>query len=147
MTTTIYFDMDGTLCNLYGVEGWLTALRSYDATPYVEARPLLKLSQLARQLNKLQRNGHKLGIVSWLAKGSTSEYDEAVMEAKLKWLHKHLRSVRFDEVHIVAYGTPKEEVVNNPSGILFDDEERNRTNWKGRAFDVWNILEVLKGIE
>ena len=30
--------------------------------------------------------------------------------------------------------------------ILFDDEERNRNNWTGRAFDVENIMEILKEI-
>ena len=30
--------------------------------------------------------------------------------------------------------------------ILFDDEERNRNNWTGRAFDVENIMEILREI-
>jgi hypothetical protein len=35
---------------------------------------------------------------------------------------------------------------NNPLDILFDDEEKNRNNWTGRAYDVENILEILKKI-
>jgi hypothetical protein len=30
--------------------------------------------------------------------------------------------------------------------ILFDDEEKNRINWTGKAFDVDNIIGILKGI-
>ena len=55
-------------------------------------------------------------------------------------------SVEWNEIHIVKYGTPKETVVNNPLGILFDDEEQNRNNWTGIAHDEKNIIEVLKAV-
>ena len=143
---TIYFDMDGTIANLYAVENWLPKLRNEDASPYTDAEPLVRLATLARLLNKLQRNGHKIGIVSWLAKNSTEEYDIKVTNAKLEWLNIHLKSVQFDEIHIVKYGTPKSIFSNNTNDILFDDEEPNRTEWKGIAYDVNNIIEILKGI-
>lgn len=143
---TIYFDMDGTIANLYGVENWLPQLQAANPAPYAEAAPLLKLQPLARHLNKLQAKGWKLGIISWLAKNSSEEYDKAVTEAKLNWLRKHLHSINWDEIHIVPYGTPKEKTVNNPQGILFDDEKRNRDNWQGIAHDEKNIINVLKAI-
>lgn len=143
---TIYFDMDGTIADLYGYDGWLNELRAGSAAPYEQAAPLVKLQQLARRLNRLQAAGWKLGIISWLSKTSTVEYDEKVTKAKRKWLSVHLKSVQWDEIHIVPYGTPKQEVVNNPFGILFDDEEQNRNNWKGTAYDEKNILNVLKAI-
>ena len=40
----------------------------------------------------------------------------------------------------------KEKIVDYPNGILFDDEEVNRKNWSGQAYDVNNIIEVLKGL-
>ena len=58
----------------------------------------------------------------------------------------HLHSVHWNEVKIVPYGTPKQEVVDVVGGILFDDELPNRTNWIGTAYDVENILEILKGL-
>ena len=146
MEKAIYFDMDGTIADLYGVIGWLEELRAASCKPYEAAAPLLKLQQLARRLNKLQANGWTIGIVSWLAKNSSASYDESVTKAKKKWLKRHLHSVQWDEVHIVKYGTPKEEVVKYPMGILFDDEERNRKNWKGIAYDESNILEILKTV-
>ena len=145
-TKAIYFDMDGTIANLYGVNGWLESLMNEDATPYAQAEPLVRLSTLARILNRLQRCGCVIGIVSWLAKNSTKEYDKKVTEAKIKWLEKHMPSVEWNEIHIVEYGTPKETVVNNPSGILFDDEEQNRNNWTGIAHDEKNIIEILKAV-
>ena len=143
---TIYFDMDGTIANLYAVENWLPKLRNEDASPYTDAKPLVRLATLARLLNKLQRNGHKIGIVSWLAKNSTENYDIKVTNAKIEWLNTHLKSVQFDEIKIGKYGTPKSTMVDDINGILFDDEEPNRKEWKGKAFDVDNIIEILKGI-
>lgn len=143
---TIYFDMDGTIANLYGVENWLSQLQAASPAPYAAAEPLLKLQPLARRLNKLQAKGWKLGIVSWLCKNGSKEYGEAVTATKLSWLKKHMGSVNWDEIHIVEYGTPKEKIVNNPQGILFDDEKRNRDNWQGKAYDEKSIMKTLKAI-
>lgn len=145
----IYFDMDGTIANLYGVENWLAYLEAEEVTPYICAKPLCNMSLLARYINKLQQAGYHIGIVSWTSKCGTVEYNNAVVEAKMKWLATHLRSVRFDECKIIAYGTNKRTVVEHPNGILFDDEERNRKDWAlgdGLAFDVDNILAILKAM-
>lgn len=143
MRKEIWFDMDGTIADLYGVDGWLEMLIHNDPTPYRVARPLVRMATLARLLNRLQREGYEIGIVSWLSKTSTAEYDKAVTEAKREWLAKHLKSVRFDYIDILPYGTPKEMGRN---GILFDDEERNRTNWNEIAYDVSEIIETLKAL-
>lgn len=147
MEKAIYFDMDGTIANLYGVKDWLPMLQSRNPTPYKRASPLLKMQPLARVLNHLRKNGYTVGIISWLAKDSTQEYDEQVKQAKEKWLAMHLKSVQFDEVHIVAYGTPKQNVVNIPQGILFDDELQNRTNWRGEAYLPENIMDILRALK
>ena len=146
LNITINFDMDGTIADLYGVENWLEYLIAENTFPYANAKPLLHLSTLARKLNTLQRNGYNLAVISWLSKSGTEEYNEAVTEVKLAWLKKHLPSVNWDEIHIVPYGTPKQNFCHNPLDILFDDEERNRNNWTGRAYDVENILEILREI-
>ena len=142
----IYFDMDGTIANLYAVENWLEDLQNKNTRPYEQAKVMLKMNVLARLLNRLQKEGYIIGIVSWLAKNSTQEYNERVTQAKVDWLHRHLPSVHWNELHIVEYGTPKQTVVQHNEGILFDDEEQNRTNWTGIAYDVDNIIEVLKGL-
>ena len=141
---TINFDMDGTLLDLYGVKGWLEMLINSDETPYAIAKPLMKLNALARHLNRLQREGYNLAIISWLSKRGTPEYNERVTNTKIEWLEKHLPSVHWDRITIVEYGTPKELYCENPCDILFDDEKPNRDNWTGKAYDVENILEILK---
>lgn len=139
----INFDLDGTIADLYGVTNWLDYLIAKDETPYAIAKPLINMNVLARLLNKLQNKGYEINIISWLSKNSNSEYDKKVTKAKKNWLKKHLKSVKFDNVYIVPYGTPKHEIAN---GILFDDEERNRTAWNGIAYNVDNIIGVLKGL-
>ena len=142
---TIYFDMDGTIANLYAVENWLPKLRNEDASPYTEAAPLVRLCTLARLLNKAQRNGHKIGIVSWLAKNASENYDIKVTNAKIEWLNRHLRTVNFDEVLFVPY-TYEKNNANNGEDILFDDEDRHLTAWTGTAYPAREILERLKAI-
>jgi len=144
--TTIFFDMDGTIADLYGVENWLDYLIAKDALPYEIAKPLLRLNALARVLNRLQKAGYRIGIISWLAKNSTENYDEDVTRAKREWLKKHLASVDFNEINIVKYGTPKQTFAKTDEDILFDDEEKNRKEWTGKAFDVNEIIEILKGL-
>ena len=139
----INFDMDGTLCDFYGVEGWLDDLDNYNTRPYEIAKPLLNLSVLARYLNKLQSKGYTVNIISWLSKTRTADFDERVTRVKLEWLKKHLKSVKFDNITIISYGTPKQ---NFGKGILFDDETKNRDSWVGLAYDEKNILEILKNL-
>ena len=146
LNITINFDMDGTIADLYGVENWLEYLIAENTFPYANAKPLLHLSALARKLNALQRNGYNLAVISWLSKSGTEEYNEAVTEVKLAWLRKHLPSVNWNEIHIVPYGTPKQNFCESPFDILFDDEAKNRDNWTGIAYDVENIMEVLKNL-
>ena len=144
MNKKIWFDMDGTFCDLYSVEGWLPMLRGHNPYPYANAKPMLNMSAFARLLHKAQRLGYEIGIISWLAKESNQEYDNQVTIAKLEWLTAHLPSVEWNEVIIVAYGTPKHELC---SGILFDDEEHNRNMWGKGAFEPCEILEFLRGLE
>lgn len=144
MKKTIWFDMDGTIADLYGVENWLPMLINSDPTPYKLATPLVNMNVLARKLNKLQRAGYKIGVISWLSKTSTPEYGEAVTNAKLWWLNKHLTSVKWDTIKIVAYGTSK--ITECGGGILFDDEDKNRNEWGKDAYHPDMIMEILSSL-
>jgi len=143
MKKEIWFDMDGTIANLYGVKGWLDYIIKEETTPYEKAETLINMQVLARLLNKLQKKGYLIGIVSWTAKNGTEDYNRRITEAKQNWLKKHLKSVTFNKIDIINYGTPKQ---NNRNGILFDDEINNRINWNDTAYDEKNIIETLKAL-
>lgn len=144
MKRTIWFDMDGTIADLYSVENWLPKLRAEDASPYAEAEVMHNMSLLARYLNKLQTLGYQIGIITWLAKDATESYDEAVKTAKAEWLQLHLHSVTFNEVYMVSYGIPKTTFMNTDSDILFDDNEEIRNEWTGEPHEPFEIFSVLK---
>lgn len=146
MKRTIWFDMDGTIADLYSVENWLPKLRSYDPSPYIEAEVMCNMSLLARYLNKLQKLGYWIGIISWTSKESTKEYDKAVADAKRRWLAEHLSSVEFDFTLITAYGVPKELWMNTTDDILFDDSEEIRNEWDGDAYEPNEIFSVLSSL-
>jgi len=144
MKKTIWFDMDGTIADLYGVDHWLPKLRSSDPSPYAEAKPLCNFSLLARYLNKLQTQGYTIGIISWTSKGGSHDYNCAVSEAKRNWLTEHLHSVSWDYIRITAYGVPKETWMKATDDILFDDNEEIRNEWYGEAYTPDEIFSVLK---
>lgn len=148
---SIILDMDGTFVSLYDVPDWLPKLRAYDPSPYIEAAPLVSMNVLARHLNRLANKGYKLGIVSWGSKSTgnseaDANYLEATRQAKQKWVARHLKSVHFDSIEVVPYGTPKSTVCPfyNDDAILFDDDERNRAEWGEMAFSEKELFEVLR---
>lgn len=142
---TIWLDMDGTMADLYGVDGWLEMLTAHDETPYAVAKPLVRMATLARLLNNRQRNGYRVCVISALAKNSNAEYDERVMNAKREWLKKHLASVKFDEIRFVPYTYTKNNA-NNGNDILFDDEARHLEAWTGTAINATDLLTALKAL-
>ena len=143
MPKAIFFDMDGTIADLYGVDGWLADLRAERVRPYAVARPLVNLAHLARLLNRLTARGFSVNVISWTSRGGSADYNAAVAEVKRAWLAKHLPSVSFDRIEIVPYGTPKQSLGR---GILFDDEERNRNAWGEGAHDETEIFATLKAL-
>lgn len=145
MKETIWFDMDGTIADFYSVQGWLEDLTNECARPYAEAEPLFAFSAFARLLHKCQKKGYTIGIVTWGSKHASKNFNQMVENTKKEWLKKHLPSVEWDYFRFMAYGTNK-NLVNNGNDILFDDEEKNRKNWQGRAFLPFEIKEVMKGL-
>lgn len=135
----IWFDMDGTIANLYTVENWCHRITHDDATPYLEASPMVDVRELARLLDGAKARGITCGVVSWSAKGVSQEFDKKVRDAKLRWLEEH--GLKFDSVHVLAYGTPKESVA---SGILIDDDERVGKRWQSRKGNLWYLPKMMK---
>ena len=82
MKKTLVFDMDGTIANFYGVEGWLEDLRAYSVRPYVEAKPIYDVDTLNTILEILKALGWRIVVTSWLSKESTADFDAETRRAK-----------------------------------------------------------------
>jgi phosphoserine phosphatase len=141
----LVFDMDGTIADLYGVQGWLEDLRNENPRPYEMAKPMYDMEMLGYILEILKVQGWKVVVTSWLAKGSTKEYDEMVRKTKREWLARYQFPV--DEIHLVKYGTTKANCTRRLGGyqILVDDNAEVRKGWTlGETINAnENILEKL----
>ena len=115
----IYFDMDGTIADLYGYENWLEMLHAEDTTPYEKCGVLVDIEELQQVLNEFIKMGIIIGIISWGAMNGSHD--------------------------VVKYGTPKHYVRKEKDSILVDDNEEVRNAWKGETIDATkNIVELLR---
>jgi hypothetical protein len=155
---TIYFDLDGTLYDLYGMPDWLQRITALeDASAYASEDALLvDMVALHEVLYALMAQGYTIGVITWLANGipahapvvaPAKDYATRVRAAKRDWISKFLPMAT--EVHIVRYGTPKHYLPNNKSdAIIVDDNSGVRAAWThGEAIDATeNLIESLRGL-
>ena len=144
--------MDGTIANLYGVNGWLEMLENENPKPYEIAEPMWDMVELAQTLRMLQVKGYEVRVITWLAKDSTEEYKVKTRQAKLEWLEKY--GFPYDKFHGVAYGTTKANCIRkyleiNEQAILIDDNDKIRQGWTvGNTINptTENIIDLLKAL-
>lgn len=147
MLKMVCFDMDGTIADLYGVEGWLADLRAENARPYEVAEPMWDMVKLAKALKAL---GVEIRIITWLSKDSSEAYKGEVRKAKLEWLKA--QGFPFDKFHGVRYGATKADSVRkylhaDETAILIDDNKKIREGWTlGEAIDPTNT-DLVKFFE
>lgn len=138
----IYFDMDGTIANLYGFDGWLDFLHAENVEPYAACEPCVNVQKFITIVRDLQAKGYTIGVISWGAMGGSREYTRAVKRAKVEWLRKWFADV-FTEIHVIKYGTPKFSVAKIKNAILVDDNADVRHKWHGLTIDATNKKEML----
>lgn len=137
----IYFDLDGTITDLYGFNDWLTYLQNEQTDPYTEAGLLVDGEQFSNFLAAGKAAGVLFGVISWGAKNASKDYQKAIRRAKIDWLKKNNLLQYFSELHIVKYGTPKNRVAKNRTGVLIDDELQR---WNAeKLVDANNFRNIL----
>ena len=148
----ICFDMDGTIADLYGVQGWLEDLRNENTRPYEQAEPMWNMQELAKVLENLQNQGVEIRVITWLSKDSSEEYKEKTRQVKIEWLEKV--GFPYDKFHGVAYGTTKANAIRKyleqeELAILIDDNAKVRQGWNmGNTINptTENIIDILKAL-
>jgi hypothetical protein len=151
MNKTLVFDMDGTIADFYGVDGWLEYLHNEDVTPYMQASPLYDMNVLKVVLNTFKKKGWKIVVTTWLSKGGSKEFNDRTRVAKKDWLDSY--EFPYDELHMVKYGTTKANCTRKLGGfqILIDDNADVRKGWTlGTTIDANNdvmdlLLKILMG--
>ena len=134
--TKYYFDMDGTLADLYSVDNVFKRLDSGDATTYSEAKPINKYIDM---LHKLQQGGNPIGIITHLGrhpKDATYDKDEMDRQTiinKKQWLIDN--NIKVDSFISAPYGTNKYELAieadggMGATGVLVDDDDKVLATW------------------
>ena len=148
----IVWDMDGTMADLYGVEGWLEMLRNENPLPYEIAKPLWDMERLANIIRGLQAIGVEQRIVTWLSMDSSEEYKTETRRAKREWLEQF--GFPYDHFHGVQFGATKADSVrkflaDDETAILIDDSARVRKGWHlGETVDPTeiDILDYLEAL-
>ena len=120
MSIKIYFDMDGTVYDLYGVADWLNKLRTEDVSVYATGNRLFD-DEFYKVVSALMRYGVRFGVITWGSMTATPEFEVQTEETKRQWVNEHLPFV--ESFHYQQYGTPKQQAIKNrtKNDILIDD--------------------------
>ncbi len=145
MNKAIVFDMDGTIADFYGVNGWLNDLENENTRPYDVAEPLYDMEVLNALLDVLKLQGWRIIVTTWLSRGASVDFENATRESKKAWLKKY--GFQYDEIHLIRYGTTKANATRRLGGfqVLVDDNEQVRKGWHlGATIDAnKNIIDEL----
>lgn len=144
----IYLDLDGTVFDLYGQPDWLERILAEDETVFATGKPLYDKDELASTIADLQRKGYEVGVITWLPKDATAEYEKRCAQVKREWVREYLPMV--NDFNAVSYGTPKQQFAKRAETIiLVDDDDRVRAMWdtpkQRKSFDAKkNVLDFLR---
>lgn len=126
-----YFDMDGTLADLYGVPNVFQRLDNNDATPYRDAKPIPNMVAL---LHQLQDDGHRIGVITALSRYPAgtppdvmARMDAETIAFKKQWLIDH--NIHVDEFIAIPSSADKFEAATDKTAVLVDDDTRVLATW------------------
>lgn len=130
---TVYFDMDGTIANLYAVPDVFKRLDANDATPYAEAIPIPKYIDMMHQFKEM---GYKVGIITACSRFPPNTPDDVKAKMnieteanKIKWLKEQGLWGIIDTFQFIPCGVSKYEVTEDKTGVLVDDEDKVLATW------------------
>lgn len=125
----IYFDMDGTVADLYGEKNWLNNLRNEREGSFINLRPLIDMNELAMVCHQLMNLGYSFGVITWLPMGASYEFERVCEEEKRAWVEEFMPWV--SEFYAQSYGVPKQYAPSKRAAemILVDDNAEVRAMW------------------
>ena len=154
MSVKIYFDLDGTVFDLYGKPNWLELLESENPDAFKgEFLPEINLTELHKVVFELWMNGVEFGVITWLPMNASPEYQTESAKAKSEWVRKNMGFVT--EFNAIPYGVPKQKAIQQRAKkmYLIDDNSEVcamwETNKQRKAVNVnkdFTVVHALKKI-
>lgn len=141
MNKVVYFDMDGTIADLYGVSDCFKRLDNMDATVYSEAKPIDKYINMLKEFHTM---GYKVIILSALGMVSSKRFDKDTIRNKGIWLDTYVGKEYIDERIYIPNTKHKELYRLFGKGILVDDDDRVLMNWDYDRIKATNSNKVIK---
>lgn len=128
MAKTIYFDLDGTIFDLYNEENWLDRLLGETKGLFQNLKTMFPKDEIHHVLNLLKQNGYDLQVITWTPKNVSDDYIKQVEKEKLISLKEF---PQFTQIHCLAYGTPKQnaKIRKTKEMILVDDNLEVAEMW------------------
>lgn len=138
MSKKVYFDLDGTLYNLYGIENWLDYLENEKSGIFLVGKFIGDYEGFINEIQRLLVGGYEFGVITWLPMGASREYEEKCRAEKATWIKKYLPFAT--EINICSYGIPKQNCVQKRCSemILIDDNTE--------VCKVWDTNKMRKSI-
>ena len=140
MKKIVYFDMDGTLADLYGVANVFKRLDTLDANVYSEAKPIDTYINMLKEFHNM---GYKVVILSCLGMISDKQFDRDTVRNKGLWLDKYVGREYIDERIYIPNTKHKEQYIRD-YGILVDDDDRVLMNWNYDRIKAINNNVAIK---
>lgn len=144
----IYFDMDGTVYDLYGMENWLEMLRNEEKGAFTLGNALVDMVALKEVCLRLIAKGYQIGIITWLPMGASLEYCEICTKEKRRWAENNMPYI--SEFYALEYGVPKQYAPARRAAEMWlvDDNKEVREMWvtekQRKAIDATeNIINAL----
>ena len=136
---SIWFDMDGTIAELYKVKNWLSDLRSNDWSVYDRCLPRAHYERINAAIEALIENGWQVGVITWASKGIDFGGElNAISDIKFEWLCRFFPALADGRFACIPYGYDKGQFMlemyddYNPYDIsyLVDDNKEVRAAWR-----------------
>lgn len=154
MSVKVYFDLDGTLYDLYGMPNWLEMLQNEQEGVFLKGSAIKTFDNLVIPVHSFLLDiGVQFGVISWLPMQASPEYEEICRREKLQWIEQNLPFV--SEIAIIPYGTPKQNAIRKRAQkmYLIDDNievckiwDTNKQRKSIHVYETFSVIDALEQI-